>query len=163
MIPRKKQDYVEISVEYMPNFFNRKPANDNDKKSELEKLAEEEADANKSGSSANIIYMDQYRQERLNMIYDSTIGAYLNRRHDALHDFSDRVPGKHVSTFSRNELPGVLGFTYLGQDRMALRDDLIGKTRKMVDIHESIHTPDEYETRVLTDWIMQRQKVRYIK
>jgi len=33
----------------------------------------------------------------------------------------------------------------------------------MVDIHESIHTPDEYETRILTDWIMMKQRPKYIK
>ena len=109
------------------------------------------------------MYLDDYRQKRQNFDYESTKGTYLNRRQQALTDFSDRVPGKHVSTFSRNEMPGVLGFTYLGQGRMALRDDLTGKTKKMVDIHESIHTPDEYETRVLTDWIMSKPSNKYIK
>jgi hypothetical protein len=31
----------------------------------------------------------------------------------------------------------------------------------MVDIHESIHTPDEYETRVLTDHIMDKTPPKY--
>ena len=57
----------------------------------------------------------------------------------------------------------VLGFTYLGQGYMALRDDLAGKTKRMVDIHESIHTPDEYETRILTDWIMSRPRNKYVR
>ena len=80
-----------------------------------------------------------------------------------MHDFSDRVPGKHVDTLPGNLMGNVLGFTYLGQDRMTLRDDLVGKTKKMVDIHESIHTPDEYETRRLTDWIMSKANSKYIK
>ena len=77
-------------------------------------------------------------------------------------NFEDRVPGKHVDVHPASMMGGVLGFTYLGQDRMALRDDLISMKR-MVDIHESIHTPDEYETRVLTDWIMSKPRMKYFK
>ena len=40
---------------------------------------------------------------------------------------------------------------------------LAGKTARMVDIHESIHTSDEYETRVLTSWIMEKGRGKYIK
>ena len=159
MEPQRKQEYVDISPNYIAALFNKKPANDNEQ-GKLEELVEQGA---KNPGNVNVVYLDDYRQRRLNHAYESTIGSYLNRRQQALHDFSDRVPGKHVSTFSRNEMPGVLGFTYHGQDRMALRDDLIGKTRKMVDIHESIHTPDEYETRRITDWIMSRPNLRYIK
>ena len=145
------------------NIVNNKPANDNKPNSWLEDIADKEAEKNRVSSPSNIVYLDDYRQKRQNFDYESTKGTYLNRRQQALTDFSDRVPGKHVSTFSRNEMPGVLGFTYLGQGRMALRDDLTGKTKKMVDIHESIHAPDEYETRVLTDWIMSKPSNKYIK
>ncbi len=113
--------------------------------------------------SITLVYENNYDKERLSIQYRTNKESYLKKRQQALNDFSDRVPGKHVSTFSRGEMPGVLGFTYLGQDRMALRDDLTGKTKKMVDIHESIHTPNEYETRVLTEWIMSRARSRYIK
>jgi len=113
--------------------------------------------------SITLVYENSYDKERLSIQYRINKESYLKKREQALNDFSDRVPGKHVSTFSRGEMPGVLGFTYLGQDRMALRDDLTGKTKKMVDIHESIHTPDEYETRVLTEWIMTKARNRYIK
>ena len=80
-----------------------------------------------------------------------------------MHDFSDRVPGKFVNVFPESVMGGVLGFTYLGENFMGLRADLAGKMKKMVDIHESIHTPDEYETRILTDWIMMKQRPKYIK
>jgi len=46
---------------------------------------------------------------------------------------------------------------------MGRRADLTGQTARMVDIHESIHTPDEYETRVLTSWIMEKVRGKYIK
>jgi hypothetical protein len=58
---------------------------------------------------------------------------------------------------------GILGFTYLGQNKMALRDDLVGD-KEMVDVHESIHTPDEYETRILTDWILMKKPMdKYVR
>jgi len=44
---------------------------------------------------------------------------------------------------------------------MVLRDDLIGSLKKEVDIHESIHTPDEYETICLTRWMMEKSKPKY--
>ena len=113
--------------------------------------------------SVSLVYENDYGKERLSIHYKSAIGAYLDRRQQALNDFSDRVPGKHVDIFPANMMGSVLGFTYLGQGYMALRDDLIGKTKKMVDIHESIHTPDEYETRVLTEWIMSKRISKYIK
>ena len=56
---------------------------------------------------------------------------------------------------------GVLGFTYLSSGKMARRDDLFGDMAKMVDVHEAIHTPDEYETRVLTDWMLKKERPRY--
>ena len=148
--------------------LNKKPIKGNEKLNEDNYsiiIKKEKDKKNEAGDncSVSLVYENDYKEERLSIHYKSAIGAYLNRRQQALNDFSDRVPGKHVSSFSRNEMPGVLGFTYLGQDRMALRDDLIGKTRKMVDIHESIHTPDEYETRILTDWIMSRPKNKYAR
>jgi|TARA_Y100000310_G_scaffold343858_1_gene453527 hypothetical protein len=126
------------------------------------KIKKDKETKTKDNYSIKLVYENNYEKERLSVSYKSTLGAYLNRRQDALHNFEDRVPGKHVDIFSASSMPGVLGFTYLGQDRMALRDDLIGMKRE-VDIHESIHTPDEYETRILTDWIMSKSKAKYIK
>jgi len=125
-------------------------------------IKKEKENKTRDNYSISLIYENNYEEERLSISYRSTIGAYLNRRQEALHNFEDRVPGKHVDVLPASVMGSVLGFTYLGQDRMTLRDDLIGD-KKMVDIHESIHTPDEYETRVLTDWIMSKEKVRYIK
>ncbi|MBI2576259.1 hypothetical protein HYV84_03525 [Candidatus Woesearchaeota archaeon] len=87
---------------------------------------------------------------------------YPNEREEKLQDFSGRVD-KSLTILPKSLMPGVLGFTYLGENFMARRDDLVGETARMVDIHESIHTPDEYETRVLTDWIMSRERMKYKK
>ena len=92
------------------------------------------------------------------------MGAYLDRRIEAMHDFTDRVPGKHLHTFPSSGNQGLFGFTYLGDQRIWRRDDLIGSEfAKMVDVHESIHTPDEYETRRITEWMMEKEKPGYIK
>ena len=74
------------------------------------------------------------------------------------------MPGKHLHTFPSSGNQGLFGFTYLGDVHVWRRDDLIGSEfAKMVDVHESIHTPDEYETRILTGWIMSRAKNKYIR
>lgn len=156
---QKTYEEPEVFLEYLA-MPNKKSANDNKPKSELENIVDEDTEKK---PSSNVVYLDDYRQKRQNADYESTTGTYLNRRQQALNDFSDRVPGKWVDVFPANMMGSVLGFTYLGQGYMALRDDLTGKTKKMVDIHESIHTPDEYETRILTEWIMSRLRIKYIK
>ncbi len=108
----------------------------------------------KSSYTLKIQYIEDYSKENI-------IISYKNLRHEQMHDFSDRVPGKSVQVFPRSIMGGVLGFTYLGENFMGLREDQIGS--KMVNIHECIHTPDEYETRILTEWIMQKERQRYFK
>ena len=76
---------------------------------------------------------------------------------------SNRVPLKWLNILPESVMGGVLGFTYLGENFMGRRADLTGSTARMVDIHESIHTPDEYETRILTSWIMEKARPKYIK
>tara|TARA_Y100000294_G_C8562301_1_gene339513 strand:+ start:1872 stop:2747 length:876 start_codon:yes stop_codon:yes gene_type:complete len=129
------------------------------------KKKKEKNDENKARDnySIKLVYENNYEKERLNVSYKSTKSTYLNRRQDALHNFEDRVPGKHVNVFPESIMGGVLGFTYLGENFMGLRADLTGRLKNMVDIHESIHTPDEYETRILTDWIMSKPKGKYVK
>jgi len=58
---------------------------------------------------------------------------------------------------------GAYGWTYSPSalDYMCLDDTLIGKFRKEVDVHESIHTPDEYETRVLSRWMVEENNNNY--
>jgi len=146
--------------------LNKKSLKNNNEKDEGKKEYSFEIKKEKENKTDNysvsLVYENNYEEERLSINYKSTIGTYLNQRQQALHDFTDRVPGKHVDILPASVMGGILGFTYLGQDRMTLRDDLIGD-KKMVDIHESIHTPDEYETRLLTDWIMEKPMSKYIK
>ena len=121
-------------------------------------IAREKESKTKENYSISLFYESNYEEERLSINYKSTIGAYLNNRQEALHDFTDRVPGKHLNTFPSSGNAGLFGFTYLGDVRVWRGDDLSGDFAKMVDVHECIHTPDEYETRILTSWIMSKEK-----
>jgi len=49
-------------------------------------------------------------------------------------------------------------YDHLDENFIARRTDLTGSKARMVDVHEAIHTPDEYETRILTDWMLTREK-----
>lgn len=126
-------------------------------------IIKEKQDKTTKDYSVGFIYENNYGKERLSITYKSSKRSYLDKRLEALHDFSDRVPGKHMNTLPVNIMGGILGFTYLGDNSITRRDDLTGSLAKMVDIHECIHTPDEYETRRITEWIMARERPRYIK
>ena len=72
---------------------------------------------------------------------DKEVSRYQLRREEIMQDFSDRVPGKFVNVFPESLLGGILGFTYLGENFMGKREDMVGN--QMVDVHESIHTDNE--------------------
>jgi hypothetical protein len=113
--------------------------------------------------SIEINYSDNYREERLMITYKQQLKNYLQHHIESKEDTTNRVPLKWLNILPETMMGGVLGFTYLGENFMARRADLIGETSRMVDIHESIHTPDEYETRVLTSWIMEKVMSKYIR
>ena len=111
----------------------------------------------------SINYEDKYDEERLSITYRQQLGKYMKKHIESKEDMSNMVPLKWVNILPESLMGGVLGFTYIGDHSMGRRADLVGKTARMVDIHESIHTPDEYETRRLTLWIMSKERSRYIK
>ncbi len=115
-----------------------------------------------NGYSIKINYGYNNNEEKLNISYGYSIG-YLQKHIEGKNDFTERVPLKWLNVLPETMMGGVLGFTYIGDPSMGRRADLTGKTARMVDIHESIHTPDEYETRVLTEWIISKFTSRYIK
>ncbi len=72
-------------------------------------------------------------------------------------NFTKLVPNK---TMELMRMPvGLYGYTFLGQNYMAINQNLVGKFKYEVIVHESIHTPDEYETRVLTWWMMEDEEL----
>lgn len=113
--------------------------------------------------SIEISYANKYGEERLSITYRQQLKDYIKRHIESKEDTSNRVPLKWLNIFPESMMGSVLGFTYLGDNSMGRRADLTGSAARMVDIHESIHTPDEYETRVLTAWIMEKVRGKYIK
>ena len=113
--------------------------------------------------SVKINYEDNYAEERLTITYKQQLKNYIKKHVEDKEDMTNRVPLKWLNILPETMMGGVLGFTYLGENFMGRRADLTGKTARMVDIHESIHTPDEYETRVLTSWIMEKTRSKYVK
>ncbi len=111
----------------------------------------------------SITYADNYAEERLAITYKQQVKNYLNKHIQSKEDMTNMVPLKWLNILPESVMGGVLGFTYLGENFMGRRADLTGSTARMVDIHESIHTPDEYETRVLTSWIMEKIRPKYVK
>ena len=103
-----------------------------------------------------ISYEHDYNEERLTITYKQQLKNYIQKHIEDKEDMTNRVPLKWLNILPETMMGGVLGFTYIGDNSMGRRADLTGKTARMVDIHESIHTPDEYETRVLTSWIMEK-------
>lgn len=113
--------------------------------------------------SIKISYEINYAEERLSISYKQQLKSYMQQHIADKEDMTNRVTLKWLNILPETMMGGVLGFTYLGENFMGRRADLTGKTARMVDIHESIHTPDEYETRILTSWIMEKVKSKYTK
>ena len=166
--PVSKEDFINLLKYSLPLAENKEEQQQGKESREISDLVNDELrersnveDKNKPPNPANT-----------GGIYNSTIllypdysltGAYLDRRIEAMHDFSDRVPGKHLHTFPISGNEGLYGFTFLGDVHAWRREDLFGDLAKMVDIHECIHTPNEYETRRITDAIMSKERPKYIK
>ena len=91
--------------------------------------------------------------------YGKAKGSYTTFIERAKNDFTNLVPDKPITMFPASGMGGVLGFTYIGEAFMGLRDDLLPEASHEVQIHEAIHTPDEYETRVITKWMLDGDTV----
>ena len=86
---------------------------------------------------------------------------YFVKEQRKKRDFTNLIPVKRVDFLPKSFVgDGILGYTYLFGDYMVLRDDLVDRKRE-VDVHESIHTDNEYETRVLTWWMMEEDVGKY--
>jgi hypothetical protein len=119
-----------------------------------------------------LIGVDKHNKENsaysISLRYDTGRKGYVVRyeaeyggRIDiARQDFTNRLD-KALEILPKSLMGGILGFTYLGSGKMTRRADLFGDMALMVDVHEAIHTPDEYETRVLTSWILRMEKPKY--
>jgi len=91
------------------------------------------------------------------IFYGKPIEDYFEKRHEEIRDTANLVPLKNLIV---DKFPGLYGWTILTDNVMGLDKDneLKGpEFKKMVYVHEAIHTPDEFETRIITDWIMSKE------
>ena len=88
---------------------------------------------------------------------------YLIKREHSLKDFTNRIPDKIIE---KVRLPwGFYGYTYIGHNKAWLNEllDQVPYMKQKTDLHEVIHPPDEYEARVLTDWMLEREPDEKVK
>jgi hypothetical protein len=75
---------------------------------------------------------------------------YLSQIEMSKIDFTNRVD-KRVN---KVELPqGFYGYTFLGGGEMYINNKLLPEDNFKTQVHEAIHTDDEYETRRLEEWM----------
>lgn len=117
----------------------------------------------KKANTYSVYTANSHSQSYSEETYRKILKGYMQQHIRSKEDMTNMVPLKWLNIHPETIMGGVLGFTYIGDPSMGRRADLTGKMARMVDIHESIHTPDEYETRVLTSWIMEKPFRRYIK
>lgn len=90
--------------------------------------------------------------------YQSPKLDYRVERELSNQDFSNRVPAKQVATFGNSYAgPGLLGFTYLHGPEINLNHDKVYTDPMLwlrVSNHEARHWDDEYQTKVIEDWMV---------
>ncbi len=87
------------------------------------------------------------------------IQDYPEQRMDDIADTTRFLPVKHHIFEHMPE--GLFGYTFIGSDKVYINQSLVGARKEETIVHESIHTPDEYETRVLTSWILNKETNKY--
>lgn len=83
---------------------------------------------------------------------------YLEKARQQRHQsFWNTIPLTQIEWFPKSSHEWLYGYTYLSSKKIALREDLQGNYAKKeeTDIHESLHTNNEYETRKITEWILK--------
>lgn len=103
----------------------------------------------------------EYNAEKDELTYHVFYGppqdGYHEKRNEEMRDTSNLVPFKSLIV---DKFPGLYGWTILTDNVMGLDEGLQKgdpEFKKMVYVHEAIHTPDEFETRMITDWIMSKE------
>lgn len=163
-IKREKKEIEEAQsfvVKYQENEREEKlviEAEDDNKQRYSFEIVKEKEVKDEQPYQLQITYESNKREEKLEVKYN--LRDYPSERENALQDFTNRLD-KTLHIMPKSLMGGVLGYTYLGENFMARREDLSGSKALMVDVHEAIHTDNEYETRVLTDWILMRERPRY--
>ena len=121
--------------------------------SKLEVIAEEANDArsfeNYNAASQSSGYQSHYSEKNID---------YLKRFIDSKEDMSQRVQLKWLNILPVSRWAVFL--IYLPGDNSINREDLI-RMKDEVDIHECMHTNDEYETRIISRWMLEKPDMKY--
>jgi hypothetical protein len=100
-------------------------------------------------------YMLRNRSERAMPNAYVPPDSYLERFLKERKDPQKFIPAKSLVLFSKNQYPGLYGFTYRIDGKIHKESGLERHYRDLeTDIHECIHTVSEYETRRLVESIM---------
>jgi len=96
-----------------------------------------------------IAHSDKYRPK------NSCDIDYLVKREIEKEDFTSRIDKKVIKL----DLPkGLYGFTYLFHGQMYINNALERSQDEETQLHEAIHTDNEYETRILTSHMLDINK-----
>lgn len=99
------------------------------------------------------------------MIDANPVGIdYIVRNERMKTDHTNKIPDKRV--FKERMPWGLFGYTYLGEGKQWLNEllDQVPDFKREVDLHEAIHTNDEYETRVVSrDMLKEESRSEIIK
>src|SRR3989338_7595263 len=91
--------------------------------------------------------------------YNVPVQDYPDKRSDDIEDTTRFLPVKNqIFEFMPD---GLFGYTSIGSDKVYINQRLFGEKKEETIVHESIHTPDEYETRVITSWILNKETSKY--
>lgn len=99
-------------------------------------------------------YVQTY-QKMISVLAVSSAQTYQEQRKLQKNDPLLFVPARVRKSFPKNGNEGLYGFTYRNTGIIYVRNDLSSEFNLEVDVHESIHTNNEYETRRLTEDIMK--------
>lgn len=144
----KEEDFIE---EFIKDKFIKKEIS-KEEGQEFKKRKNEVIFEENQGPIKN----NQYVKKILNSVnYSTFIQSYFEDLLRQRQDFTNNIPNKKLIVEPKSILGGVLGWTILGWDTMGKRSDMIySHMNRYVEVHEGIHTDDEYETRVISDWML---------
>lgn len=94
--------------------------------------------------------------------YSASLKDYEELRLEDILDVSRFFPVKNLII---EQMPSyLLGYTAIGASNIFRNARLVpGEERTYeVDVHETIHTDDEFETRILTSWILDKEVNKYL-
>ncbi len=96
-----------------------------------------------------------YNKKSSNFLDYTHFSSYHDRFQQERRDILKFIPATTLHTFPVQGHEWLYGWTVRGTSTVNIRDDLSGLKRLETDIHESTHTPDEYETRRRTECRME--------